>query len=123
MKSHGNITLTWKGDILFVDAFGPFNEEGVISAGRQYLDAIHKRNGAKFSVIETWDEQSLSSPAGMQEAGKLWELLLAHNCQSIAIVVCNSLQRGLVAKMLPSIGTIFDTTLEAEDWLVSRNDK
>ena len=121
MKKHGDVNIYWKDNILYLEAFGPFNEEGVIDVANKYLNSIINRDVVKFSVIEIWDEDSLSSPAGMKNVEKLWGQLEANDCTSFALVVCNSVQRAFAEPLIPSIGEIFKSRKEAEQWVLKRN--
>ncbi len=117
MKSHGYVEFSWESNILYVEAFGPFNEEGVMEAASEYLSTILNRTVSDFSVIEIWDEDSLGSPEALAYVEKLWEQLISNGCTSIALVVSNSLQRGVAEKFLPSIGKIFHKKEDAKFWI------
>jgi hypothetical protein len=118
--SHGDIKLFWEGDTLILEAMGPFNEEGVRKAANEYLNVIINRSIADFSIIEMWDENSLSSPEGMKNVAQLWAKLVSYNCTSFALVVCNSVQQGVAEQFIPSIGRIFNSKEEAEFWVLNR---
>jgi hypothetical protein len=120
MNPHGEINLFWEDDILYLEAFGPFNEEGVIKAASEYLNTITKRNVTSFSVIEVWDEDSLSSPEGMEYVGKLWAQLVSNNCISLAVVVSNTVQRDISEQLIPSIGKVFNSKVAAKIWVLNR---
>lgn len=121
MNSHGDVNIYWKHHILYMEAFGPFNEEGVVKAANEYLNTILDRNFAKFSVIEIWDEASLSSPEGMENVGKLWGQLEINGCTSFALVVCNSVQAAVAENFIPDIGQIFKNKKDAEKWVLKCN--
>jgi hypothetical protein len=119
MTPHGYINLFWEGDILYLEAFGPFNEDGAVKAGNEYLNKIINRNVADFSIVETWDENSLSSPKGMAIVAELWAKLASNNCVSFALIVSNTTQRGVAEQFLPSIGKIFNNKEEAKIWILN----
>lgn len=43
MQSHGHLEFSWRESVLTVKAFGPFNEEGALEAGKAYLYAVANR--------------------------------------------------------------------------------
>jgi len=117
MKAHGSLKLTWKQNTLYAEAFGPFNEEGVKDAAKQYLYELENSPSSKFSVIEIWDEDSLTSPEAMANVGRLWEALANFGCVSFALVTCNRLQESVAKPYLPPIGKIFNDLQGAEHWV------
>lgn len=117
MKAHGILQLTWRQNTLYAEAFGPFNEEGVIEASKNYLDALGKPPSATFSVIEVWDENSMTSPDALRNVGRLWSVLANYGCCSFALTVSNKLQESVAQPYLPEIGKIFNNLDDAELWL------
>ena len=104
MKAHGILQLTWKQNTLYAEAFGPFNEEGIIEA-------------SIFSVIEVWDENSMTSPEALKDVGRLWAVLANYGCESYALIVSNRLQESVAQPYLPEIGKIFNDVDAAELWV------
>ena len=104
MKAHGILQLTWKQNTLYAEAFGPFNEEGIIEA-------------SIFSVIEVWDENSMTSPEALKDVGRLWAVLANYGCESYALIVSNRLQESVAQPYLPEIGKIFNDLNTAELWV------
>jgi hypothetical protein len=117
MNIHGYLEFKWDNSVLYVHAFGPFNEEGVTKASNEYLKLISDRVNSRYSIIEIWDEDSLGSPQVMAKVSEMWELLLKNNCVSIAVIVSNSLQQTLCEKLLPSKGRVFVNIEGAEIWI------
>lgn len=116
MNRHGYLKFTWKDSILHVEAFGPFNEEGVKDASQEYFKKIESKGSSKYSIIEIWDEESLGSPIVMDKIASMWSSLTESNCISIAIVISNSVQRLLCEKLLPDHGRVFTKIDDAEMW-------
>ena len=121
MNIHGNATFSWKNNILYVETFGPFNEEGAKKVATDYLTSILNRSVVDFSVIEKWDEYSLASPKAMSNIGKSWEQLTNNGCTSIAVILCSDIQRRVATSYLPPTGKIFCNEEDAEFWIVNRN--
>lgn len=117
MKAHGILQLTWKQNTLYAEAFGPFNEEGIIEASKNYLDALGKPPASIFSVIEVWDENSMTSPEALKNVGRLWAVLANYGCESYALIVSNRLQESVAQPYLPEIGKIFNDLNTAELWV------
>ena len=117
MKAHGILQLTWKRNTLYAEAIGPFNEEGVIEASKGYLDALGNPPTPAFSVIEMWDENSMSSPEAMKNVGRLWSALASIGCSSFALVASNRLQESVAKPYLPAIGKVFNNLEDAELWV------
>lgn len=117
MKAHGVLQLKWKQNTLYAEAFGPFNEEGVIEASKDYLDALGNPHSPDFSVIEVWDENSMTSPEAMINVGLLWAALANFGCSSFALVASNRLQESVAKPYLPTIGKVFNNLEDAELWL------
>jgi hypothetical protein len=122
MNSHGYLEFTWKSNILYVEAFGPFNEEGAIDASQEYLEKTKNNGSSNYSIIEIWDENSLGSPIVMEKIANMWRTVTENNCTSIAIVVSNSVQRSLCEKLLPVIGRVFTKMDDAEIWTLENTD-
>lgn len=117
MKSHGRVKFHWDDEILYVEAFGPFNEEGIQKAANTYLDIISNRKTPLFSVIEIWDSDSLASPEEAQRVGKLWNSLSENGCRFFALVASTNIQGWLGKGILPDIGKIFTKKEDAEQWI------
>jgi len=118
MIAHGYATISWKEDILYIYAYGPFNEEGVSIAVDEYLSVVEKRHLKPFDTIEIWDEETLGSPETISKAKVLWGKLIELNCTSISIVVSNNLQSAICKKYLPSIGRIYFSVKDAEEYIL-----
>ena len=122
MQGHGLIELNWQGNVLYVDAFGPFNEEGVVSCAQKYINEIKNKTCEQFYVIETWDKDSFGSPKVYEVVDKNWASFQAFGCLGIAVVVSDNLQKSLAEKVLPSFPSQAFTTLEqAQSWISSLN--
>ncbi len=117
MQGHGKTLFNWDNNILYVEAFGPFNEEGIVDAADSYQNAIIDRTSDLFSIIEIWDAECLGSPQTISEVGKHWSILSRNGCISLAIVVANGVQKSIVKSRLPEIGKVFSDKEDAIQWL------
>ncbi len=124
MKKHGEVQLHWDDETLYVETFGPFNEEGVEDAIVKYINELESRKGALFSIIEIWDEQTLGSPNVLNAAKKFWHNLDdEYGCIRLALVVQKNMQDQIAQKMIPKIGKIFLNLEEAEHWAKKKKEE
>lgn len=119
MEVHGRISFYWLENVLYVEASGPFNEEGIINGKAEYLNVILERTCDYFSIIETWDDEALGSPLVMDVIKGFWGVLHEYNCLSIAVVVSNAIQQSVCQKLLPNIGEVFRERQDAKKWVIS----
>ncbi len=117
MKGHGEVIFSWNDDVLYVETVGPFNEEGIQNAAKEYMNIINSRKDAPFSVIEIWDTESLASLQAMDKVGELWCNLAQNNCVSLAVVISSRVQSWVSNKLLPEIGKIFTKREDAQKWV------
>lgn len=123
MNKHGTLNLFWKKNILYVEAFGPFNDEGAQQGVEDYIAVLVNRPDKCFSVIEILDNETLGSPDVLVELDKFWQSLSHYHCQALAIVYENTLQKQIAEKYLPSFGQVFDSLLKAEQWILRESIK
>ena len=119
MKGHGEVRFVWRKDVLFVEAFGPFNEVAVVQVAEAYLKQVEGQELESFSVVEVWDKNSLGSPEVMDKVGQFWHYLQGTNCSALCIVVDSGIQKRLCEKLLPSIGRVFLSQEEAEQCMTA----
>lgn len=117
MNAHGYLNFTWCDDILTVEAFGPFNNEGAVKAAQDYINAVAHKSTEKFVVLEVLDENSLGAPETMKEVVKLWYYLAEQGCVALALVFSNNIQHSLAEKGLPNFGKTFSNLEQAKAWL------
>lgn len=120
MKPHGYLDLKWSGDILFVEAFGPFNDEGAKEAADAYVDLILNRKSPTFSVIEILHDDSMGTPDTMTEVAKIWNFIRDNGCTALALIYANEVQRALAEQYIPEFGRLFSSLEEAEKWIQER---
>ena len=117
MQSHGNISIEWKQQLLIINAYGPFNEEGVLEIIDNLKQAILTKNIKSWIRLELWDLNTLGSPVVMNHVKEHFLWCEEQGCRATAVVVNNSLQRNLIEKdFLTNIG-IFNSENEANAWL------
>lgn len=119
MKAHGHLDLRWSGSVLYVEAFGPFNDEGAAAAAAAYAEIINNRKYLRFSVIEILRDNSLGTPDTMTEVMKVWKFIGENGCQALALVCANNVQRHLAESFLPTFGKVFSSLDEAEKWVAN----
>ena len=120
MKGHGEVRFTWGKGILYLEAFGPFNEVAVVQVAEEYLKQVASLEQESFSVVEIWDKHSLGSPEVMGKVGQFWKYLQGTRCTALCVVVESGIQKRLCEKLLPPIGSVFLSKQEAEQWLQAK---
>lgn len=120
MEAHGYLDLRWSDDVLYVEAFGPFNDEGAKKAAENYVDLIHNKAHATFSVIEILHHESIGTPDTMKEVVKIWNFIGENGCKALALVYANEVQRHLAKEFLPEFGKLFSSVEEARQWVSSQ---
>jgi hypothetical protein len=120
MRAHGYLDLRWSDDVLYVEAFGPFNDEGAKAAGEAYIKLIQNKEHDNFSVIEILQPDSIGTPNTMNEVEKIWHFIRENGCKSLALVYSNEVQRSLAEEFLPEFGRLFSNVTEAEKWVASQ---
>jgi len=121
IHDHGEALFTWKGNVLYVEVLGPFNEEGVIKTTNEYLNKLINKPVEYFSVIELWNEDALSSPDGLNKVKTLWQQVENKGCISLALVVSNNVQHEIAKTLMPNIAKVFHKREEAEQWVSLKN--
>lgn len=124
MDSHGKLTFNWQGNVLFVNAFGPFNDEGAEIFTKQYIETVSSRTKEKVALVELWDEHSFGGPKIMEKLTTLWLELSHLNCDALLIVVSNSMLQDIAKKCFPPTEEnfccqTFNDLDTAKDWLIN----
>ena len=109
--------FNWDDSILYIEGFGPFNEEGIVDAADTYLNTIINRASDLFSIIEIWDDECLASPQAISLIAGHWSTLSRNGCISLAIVATNCVQRSIAQSQLPEFGKVFSDKEDAMQWL------
>lgn len=117
MNKHGELLYFWEGDLLTVNAKGPFNDEGILSSGVGIKKAILSQNIKNWRRLEILDEETLGSPSVLALVKDLFDWYLDNGCERVAVVVCNSVQQAVIEKMLQSSDPIFRNFSDAKKWL------
>lgn len=119
MNRHGEVLLSWEGNILIIRAKGAFNEEGVQHA----IDAIKETvSASKLDIwhrLGIWDEEALGSPSTLTLVKEIHEWCIDKGCNRIAIVLCNSVQQTVAENMFGDKVHIFRDEGDAKQWLLS----
>ena len=117
MEAHGTLKFQWIENILYIEPFGPFNEEGVTIEAGKYLEMVLNREFEKFYIIEVWNNESFASPVSFEKVASLWNMLSDNGCTFLAIVASNDLQKIIASEMIPDIGKIFSNKEDAQKWI------
>lgn len=117
MDPHGYLDLKWSNNVLYVQAFGPFNDEGAKAAADAYIDLIMNKQHPTFSVIEILNKDSIGTPDTMTEVAKIWSFIGEQGCNALALVYSNEVQRHLAQQFLPPFGKLFSNVEDAETWV------
>jgi hypothetical protein len=120
MNKHGEVLLSWAGSILIVKAKGPFNDEGALAAIDEINKFVSSKNLATWYRLGIWDDATLGSPSTIKLVKNIHEWYLENGCKSIAIVVCNSVQRSVAENLFGSTAKIFSIEEDAKEWLFSQ---
>ena len=93
MGPHGQVETSWQNNILIVNAFGPFNIEGIQIASNQIKQAVAEKQFPVWHRVDYLDEATLGSPEVMKIIGRSykWSNYLA-SCQTVA-VYCSTLMQ------------------------------
>ncbi len=120
MQPHGHLDLKWSGNTLYVEAFGPFNDEGAKAAAEYYIDFLKNKECSTFSVIEILHADSIGTPDTMQEVSRIWNYIGEQGCTAFALVYVNEIQRKLAEEFIPPFGKLFSDLGDAEKWIRDR---
>lgn len=120
MEPHGYLKFTWVDDVLYLEAHGPFNDEGAKAAAEAYVELIHNRKHPTFSVVEVLENDSMGSPNTMAEVSRIWDFIGENGCVALALVYANEVQRILAEPYLPPFGKLFRSVKDAEEWVSAR---
>jgi len=117
MNAHGDISLSWEGDLLIIEVFGPFNEIGLKNIIARIRESILTKGIDAWRKLEIWDEETLGSPdiVSMGEIVAKW--YKDNGCYASAVVVCNSLQEQLVNNITSNNTKSFRNKNTAMKWL------
>lgn len=115
----GKATFNWKDDILYVDTFGPFNENGIKSVAENYREVLNNRGGEPFFIIIKWDSETLASLESLPDIQNIGDNLENCGCIAFALIISKQIQIWISKKILPKIGKIFNNAGEAEQWIMS----
>jgi hypothetical protein len=119
MNRHGELQLSWEGNILIVKAKGAFNNEGALAGVIAIKKLVSTKNLPSWHRLGFWDEEYLGSPSTLQMFKEVHEWCSENGCGRVAVVVCNSLQENVAGRIFGSKAKVFRLESDARDWLFS----
>jgi hypothetical protein len=117
MDAHGEIALLWEGDLLTVNAKGPFNELGMQNTVAAIRESVLNKNLKAWRKIEFWDEQTLGSPKVIYLAEKASKWYKENGCVASAVVVSNCIQNQIIKNISNNTSMTFQNEDAAVNWL------
>ncbi|MDG1750536.1 MAG: hypothetical protein P8I03_02565 [Thalassotalea sp.] len=117
MDAHGEIVLLWQGDLLTVNAKGPFNELGMQNTVETIRDSVLSKNLEAWRKIEIWDEQTLGSPHVISLAESASQWYKDNGCIASAVVVSNCIQNQIIKNISNNTSMTFQNEAAAVNWL------
>jgi len=122
LNLHGKVTLSWDKDLLIIEAFGPFNDEGLDYYNALIKNAINGRSCESWKRLEIWDNEVLGSPSVVDKCKAMHGWYDENRCVLSAVVVSNRIQEIILREKVNTSAHIFFSSEDARNWLnVSRN--
>ena len=118
MKAHGYADLSWNNDVLTLDVYGPFNEEGVKLVYGQVKDSVLNKKIKHWCRIEKLDEETMGSPLVVSFVNELYLWADKHGCYATAVIISNLIQAQAIAGVLKGKNAkLFHHIDEAQKWI------
>jgi len=120
MKSHGEMSCQWQGDLLILNATGPFNLEGIEDCAKQLRNTIEMAPHNSWLRLDLPNNDTLGEPEVMASFGRYYLWGFNHGCRALAVVCTNLLQRSLCESFSEAHQInfqVFDNKCEALAWL------
>jgi hypothetical protein len=118
MNKHGDLQVSWEGNILIIKAKGAFNEEGALAGIIEIKKIVSTKNLVSWHRLGFWDEEYLGSPSTLEMFKEVHEWCSENGCEKVGVVVCNSIQESVVGKYFGSKAKVFRLESNARDWLL-----
>lgn len=125
-EPHGETHFKWQGDILIVNAVGPFNIEGVQASHQKLKEFVAAANKSTWYRLDYADDNTFGDLEVIRSIGKSFFWCFENGCKSIASVTSNSLQRTLFESFLArhDLNLLpFDYEEDALDWIQSQKEE
>ncbi|WP_394190418.1 hypothetical protein [Pseudoalteromonas atlantica] len=117
MNIHGKVKLSWNKDLFIIEAFGPFNDEGIEHYNELIKKAIISRVFESWRRLEIWDNEVLGSPSVLDKCKEMYRWYEEQSCEASAVVVSNRIQEIILVEKINTSAEIFTTTEKAKSWL------
>ncbi|TDF35423.1 hypothetical protein EYS14_18555 [Alteromonadaceae bacterium M269] len=122
---HGRIKLTWIDNILQLEGFGPFNEEGIVIALEDIQSKILHRPDSKkvWQRLDMLNYETIGSPKVMRVIGHSYLWSFSHGCNAIATVYSNVIQKAMLLDFKSETNTnmgLFEQKEDALEWLAAQ---
>lgn len=115
LSAHGDFSISWQGNILFVHASGNYNLEGAERVNLAIKESVIQKGITQWVRIDVLEENVLGGPDVLEEvkSGVHWGK--AHGCTEV-IFITDGIKAALFKKMFSELVT-FSTVEEALDYL------
>ena len=118
MKAHGYADLSWNKNVLTLDAYGPFNEEGIKLVFEQVKESVLNKNIKHWCRIEKLDEETMGSALTLSFVNELYLWADKHGCYATAVIISNLIQAQAIADVLTGKNAkLFQHIDEAQKWI------
>ncbi|NMH59175.1 hypothetical protein [Alteromonas ponticola] len=101
--AHGSYEVKKEGQILLVDACGPFNRETIFSLDKDLISFVGQLRHAPWAEIATLKNESAYTPEALEELAKSFQDRVRNNLIAIAILFKDIESRTLSEYQLTSI--------------------
>lgn len=103
MQAHGVFTVKPLGQIVFVDAEGPWNQESAKAYRQALFDAIESMAGCPWALLVVLHGQSMMTPEAEQEMVALVKARKEKGMRSVALVCGDTLGRSMIERQFSRI--------------------
>lgn len=117
MLAHGEIQLSWTGNVLTLHIEGLFNEEGALAELSKCQAAVLESGKTCWGQLEIWGTEVLGTPEAFAHVADDYRWCVAHGCRAVAIVTSNSMQEWVARSMVAAPFAMFTDKAEALVWL------
>jgi len=121
MKAHGYADLSWNNDVLTLDVYGPFNEEGIKLVFEQVKESVLNKNIKHWCRIEKLDEETMGPAVTLSFVNELYLWADKHGCYATAVIISNLIQAQAIEGVLKDKNVrLFHHIDEAQKWIFQK---
>ena len=118
MKAHGYADLSWEKNVLTLDVYGPFNEEGVKLVFQHVKESVLNKKIKRWCRIEKLDEETMGSALAVSFVNELYVWADQHGCYATAVIISNLIQAQAITDVLKGKNAkLFHHIDEAQKWI------